>query len=594
MIIIDQIVENIKFYFPYIRKFSNFKLICEYFIYILIFPIIETIKFLYQLSIFKLLAENYLIGEEIKIWGYKLNLPIIDLFNSQLIDLIFMTLIIWSLSILVHWRMSIIQEANQHSIIEGMRSTLYEHLLKLNIDSFTKIEAGTMHSIWMMMRHVGGFFLIAINLSKNLVLGLVILILIFQFFKFSIIYFGLIIIILIFINQIFSNKIFKRSILVSDLNTKSMSKLEELIYAAKLIRLSQKEKVEQQNFDNLHQSIKDNNVSLALISNIAKSILQFLTTIIILLFVIYIDQTQISITDIFAFGVLATRLAPVVSDLTKSINYFFEITGILQNLKSILSNKIQNNSFEVKNTITFDFIDNIEFKNIGYKYDDNPIFLNANLFLNKGKSYCLLGSSGSGKSTLLDIIAGFRSPTSGKVIVNNNFLLDARSSESYIKNISYLPQETIILNKTIRENITFLSEDKSDINIQNLIKFSELDDLIISKQKGLETNVGNRGNLLSGGQKQRIGISRSLAKPFEVLIFDEATSNIDAITENNIIHNLLNLSKDKISIFATHRQNLIKYFDSIIIIHKGKIFQFNSLEEFKNNKPDIYNLTIPN
>ena len=92
----------------------------------------------------------------------------------------------------------------------------------------------------------------------------------------------------------------------------------------------------------LHDQIKDNNISLVLISNIARSILQFLTTIIILLFVIYIDYNQISISDIFAFGVLATRLAPIVSDLTKSINYFFEITGILLNLKGILNDKINN------------------------------------------------------------------------------------------------------------------------------------------------------------------------------------------------------------------------------------------------------------
>ncbi len=587
-------IENFKFYFPYIKKFSILSKVIEYFIYVLIYPIIEMVKFLYQLSIFKVLAENYFISEQIKIFGYELKLPYIQIFNSQLLDLIIVTLLIWALSIIINWRMSFIQEINQHSIIEGMRSILYGHLLKLDIDKFTKIETGTMQSIWMMMRHVGGFFQISVNLVKNIILGLVILILIFQFFKVSIIYFSILIILLLLINHIFSNKIFQKSILVSNLNSKSMSKLEELIYAAKLIRLSQKEKIEQKNFDMLHDQIKDNNISLVLISNIARSILQFLTTIIILLFVVYIDYNRISISDIFAFGVLATRLAPIVSDLTKSINYFFEITGILQNLKGILNDNIYNSDSDITNRVIIKQIDNIEFKNIEYKYGNNKVISNANLILQKGKSYCLLGSSGSGKSTLLDIISGFRSTSNGSILVNDNIPLNENSNESYIKNISYLPQETIILNKSIKENIYFLSKDTLQDNINELIKFSELNDLIENNEKGIETVVGNRGNLLSGGQKQRIGISRSLTKPFQVLIFDEATSNIDAITENKIIHNLLRLSKDKIAIFATHRQNLIKYFDSIIIIHKGDIYQFNSLEDFKLTKPDIFRLTIPN
>ena len=102
------------------------------------------VKFLYQLSIFKVLAENYFISEQIKIFGYELKLPYIQIFNSQLLDLIIVTLLIWALSIIINWRMSFIQEINQHSIIEGMRSILYGHLLKLDIDKFTKIESGTM------------------------------------------------------------------------------------------------------------------------------------------------------------------------------------------------------------------------------------------------------------------------------------------------------------------------------------------------------------------------------------------------------------------------------------------------------------------
>lgn len=588
-------IDDLKYYFPFIYKFINKKQIYEYLLYSFFLPIIETIKFLYQLSILKYLADNYFSNEKTTIFGYEVNLPMINFFQNQILNLISITLVIWTISILMQWRMNLLQHVNQNTIIEEMRSYTYQFLIKLKIDLFNKIETGTMQSIWMMIRHVGGFFEIIITSIKNILLAIVILILIFEFFRFGILYFGFLLFILILINYFFSYKIHIKSLLASRLNTLSMGRLDELIYAAKLIKISQISEKEIKSFNQLHDKIKQNNISLSVFKNISKLILQFLATLTILCLIIFIDYNKIPLLDIFAFGILATRLSPVVVELIKSINYFFELTGILSNLKSILlENKIDSLKISKKNTIKE--INHIQLVNVSFSYGRNEVFKNANIRLEKSKTYCLLGSSGSGKSTLLDVISGFNQPTTGQLLVNKHINLNRNNSESYMNLISYLPQESIILNKSILQNILFTQKNKK-INkkiIDESIKFAELTDLVNILDGGINFRVGARGNFLSGGQKQRIAIARAINKKFELLIFDEATSNIDAITEYKIISKLLKKTKNAISIFATHRQNIIKFFDSIIVIHNSKIYQFDSLKEFKKREPEIYKYTIPN
>ena len=124
-------------------------------------------------------------------------------------------------------------------------------------------------------------------------------------------------------------------------------------------------------------------------------------------------------------------------------------------------------------------------------------------------------------STLLDIISTFRKPNSGNIILNGEFDSKFIEKDYFLDKISYLPQETIVMNNTIRENIAYLAKNKKDIDYLELLRFSELNDFISNKDNGLDYKVGSRGNLLSGGQKQRIGISRTLVKKFDVLIFDE-------------------------------------------------------------------------
>lgn len=594
----QNLYKDLSFYIPYIIKYSLKKNIFEYILYVLILPFVEVIKFLYLFNIINSVADNFVSTENLEIFGRQINLYSLEIFSDQLINLLITTLIIWIFGLIINWRMTYLQELTSISIIEGTRYEVYKKLFNSKFDDINTEESGTFQQMWTTLRHVGGFFDIIINTVRNFVLCFVILFLIFQYIGFSFFYFGITFILLLFVNRFFSNNIFFKSRYANALNRKSMAIVDELIYATKLIQLSGKLSNELKKFSNLHEKIKLNTIKIAIFRNISKSVIQFLSILFLLSFIFYIDKSKLEVSEIIAFGILASRLTPFILDLMKNINYFSECSGILSDLKKFLMNDFENlnqltSKLEKKITPEDKEINQIELQNVTFKYGDKTILTNVSISFEKGKSYCILGNSGSGKSTLLDLISTFRKPNSGKIVLNGKYDSKFIEKEYVLDKISYLPQETIIMNNTIRENIAYLSKNKNNIDYIELLKFSELNDFISHKGKGLDYKVGSRGNLLSGGQKQRIGISRTLVKKFDVLIFDEATSNIDSITENKIMSKLFSLSKNKISMFATHRQNLLKKFDSIIIINNKKVYQFNSLEDFKKNQPQLYKITIP-
>ena len=220
-----------------------------------------------------------------------------------------------------------------------------------------------------------------------------------------------------------------------------------------------------------------------------------------------------------------------------------------------------------------DFFKSIKLQNLFFYYNQKDSFLLSDITfdIKKRDFIGIIGESGCGKSTLVDIILGLLKPISGKILVDDaDINLNIREWQNIL---GYVPQKIFLTDDTIKNNIALgISEDKIDQNIiDECVNFAEIQELIDSLPKGLETLVGERGVKLSGGQIQRIGIARALYNNPDILILDEATSALDTETEKKIMKSVNQLKNKKTIIIISHRMSSMSGCDKIIAIDKGKI-----------------------
>ena len=231
----------------------------------------------------------------------------------------------------------------------------------------------------------------------------------------------------------------------------------------------------------------------------------------------------------------------------------------------------------------------LEFKNVTFKYPDSEkskkVFDNFNLNIKAGEHVGVIGESGVGKSSLISLILGLFKCTEGQILVSGTDINDV-SLKTLRDNIGIIPQDTILFNRPIMENLKYGSEC-TDEEIIEICKQVGLHKVIMNMPQQYDTFVGERGSKLSGGQRQRVSIVRAILKKAPILLLDEATSALDAQTEFEI-HNLINeMFKDVTMVVVAHRLTTIKNMDRIILLKDGKILEEGNHDELYN-KNSIY------
>ena len=214
----------------------------------------------------------------------------------------------------------------------------------------------------------------------------------------------------------------------------------------------------------------------------------------------------------------------------------------------------------------------IEFKNVNFLYEDKVILKNINLVIEKGKTVALVGSSGAGKSTLADLVPRFHDVSSGELLIDGVNIRDY-SLHSVRSLMSIVTQEAILFNDTIENNIRLGKSDASEEEIFDAAKVANAHDFIIYKEKGYQTNIGDRGSKLSGGERQRMTIARAVVKNPPILILDEATSSLDTESERLVQDAINNMMQNRTSIVIAHRLSTIRHADEIIVLQKGEIVE---------------------
>lgn len=248
-------------------------------------------------------------------------------------------------------------------------------------------------------------------------------------------------------------------------------------------------------------------------------------------------------------------------------------------LGEILDLEVEKTEKEYRKLVPESIAGDIEFKNLNFRYGTRKLVLeDINFKIERGQKIAFVGESGSGKTTLSKLLLHLYSAETGEILINGNHIEDIQL-ECLREKIAYIPQETFLFSGTIFENLTLGMDNATMDDIMEASKLAQAHDFINELPLRYETRLEENGANLSGGQRQRLAIARAMLKKPDILILDEATSNLDAITERALDRTINEFCKDLTTIFIAHRLSTIKNCDKIYVFEKGKIIESGTHRE---------------
>ena len=217
----------------------------------------------------------------------------------------------------------------------------------------------------------------------------------------------------------------------------------------------------------------------------------------------------------------------------------------------------------------------IEFRNVYFKYKNKYVLRDFNLTINPGERVGLVGTSGAGKTTLVNLLMRFYDPTRGGIYIDGQNIKEV-TQNSLRTAISFIPQDPMMFNRTLRENIAYGKPKATETEIHRAAHLAAADKFINAAEKKYDSLVGDRGIKLSGGQRQRVAIARAFLKNAPILILDEATSALDSETEVVIQSSFEKLASGRTTIAIAHRLSTLRNMDKIVVIESGRVIEQGS------------------
>jgi ATP-binding cassette subfamily B protein len=220
----------------------------------------------------------------------------------------------------------------------------------------------------------------------------------------------------------------------------------------------------------------------------------------------------------------------------------------------------------------------LQFKQVSFQYDERAILNDISFDVPVGQKIAVVGDSGAGKSTLIKLLFRFYDVNQGQILIDG---VDIRNltQQALRQAIAIVPQDTVLFNDSLYENIRYGRLDATQAEIEQAVKLAHLTDFIESLPNKWQTKVGERGLKLSGGEKQRVSIARAILKSTPILVFDEATSSLDSRSEKAILNALRDAAKGHTSLVVAHRLSTIIDADNIIVLSQGKVVESGTHNE---------------
>jgi len=351
------------------------------------------------------------------------------------------------------------------------------------------------------------------------------------------------------------------------------SYLMEMFKNHKLIKIFQREKYEKHRAFEFINNLKESTKKIAIVYVRASPIMEFLTGIMIAFLIFFaaklITKNELEVNNFFSFlAAMMLAYQPVRSLATLNISIQQGISGAKRVLPIIddvpeVKEKINAESLNINGGA-------IKFENIHFKYPntEKEILKSINLNFSGGKMTALVGHSGAGKSTILNLIPRFYDSNSGDIKIDEQSIYHT-TIYSLRNNISLVSQDTTLFDDTIKNNIAYADAKASQDEIEEAAKLSFADEFIEKLPNKYETLIGENGIRLSGGEKQRLSIARAILKKSPIILLDEATSSLDAETEDKIQKAINFLTKGRTTIVIAHRLSTILNSDKIYVIDQG-------------------------
>jgi len=308
-------------------------------------------------------------------------------------------------------------------------------------------------------------------------------------------------------------------------------------------------------------------------------------SILLLLMLWLIFNNQITLGQLFSLYIYSFFVFGPLSDIGTVASQYQEAKAANEQLDEIL--KIPSEPKPV-NAKRIGKVDSITLDHVSFQYQSSDIhsLSNISLEINSGETVAFAGPSGSGKSTIVKLLVGLYKPSSGRILIND---IDGKEIDydSLRTKIGLVSQDTQLFAGTIRDNLTFVNPNATDAQCMNVLRMASVTNIIERGDKGLDTKIGEGGIKISGGEKQRLAIARALLRNPEIIIFDEATSSLDSITEKAITNTIKEIIKARpniIIILIAHRLSTVAHAQTIYVLEKGKIIEKGNHEHLLSMK----------
>jgi len=280
----------------------------------------------------------------------------------------------------------------------------------------------------------------------------------------------------------------------------------------------------------------------------------------------------------------------VIEPLKSFSTAFYNIRKGSAAFDRIQSFRSHNPVLQAQGGEVFNFHDSIHFDRVSFSYENKAVLEEVSFKIKRGEKVAIVGDSGAGKSTLIALLLQVIKPSSGSIRIDGLDLSRIDSREQY-KHTGVVTQTPFIFNGSIKENLLIGRKGISTRQISKAVATVGLDDFIAGQTMGLNTRVGDKGELISGGEKQRITIARALLEDPSLLIFDEPTSALDPIAEDKVRASMQNALADRTAIIIAHKISTIKYADRILFLNQGRIEESGTHEQLIDKK-GLYNTYV--
>jgi ATP-binding cassette subfamily B protein len=296
----------------------------------------------------------------------------------------------------------------------------------------------------------------------------------------------------------------------------------------------------------------------------------------------------LTLGDLFSLQIYSFFIFGPLQELGNIIMIYREAEVSLDNFQSILNTPKEQ---KPENPIQVNSLETLEFKNVSFKHQtsSNKALDNISFNVKSAETIAFVGPSGAGKTSLVKLLVGLYQPQEGEIVYNghnyNLINLDQLRSQ-----IGFVTQDTQLFSGTIKENLLFVAPNATDEECLDVLNKAACKGLLARADNGIETMIGEGGVKVSGGEKQRLSIARALLRKPSLLVFDEATSSLDSITEEEISKTIRELSENKnqITILIAHRLSTIMHADKIFVLEKGNIIEQGKHDELLDQKGLYY------